>query len=160
MSTTGVEFKHILVPTDFNEPANHAVAIALALAEKFGADVTLLHVYYIPRPVYDVAVVWPTEQLATSAQRTLDAAVATAKQRYPKCEGVLHTGSPAERIVEMAKDRGSDIIVMGTHGRSGLMHALLGSVAERVVRTSPVPVLTVACDEDSAAAETRILAGA
>jgi nucleotide-binding universal stress UspA family protein len=144
MTSNPTEFRHVLAATDFTDPANHAVDVALSLAEKFGGQVTLVHAYYIPAPAYDSLIAWPINEVAAGAQRALDAAVARAKQRYPKCEGVLQMGFPPECIVDVAKQRGADIIVMGTHGRRGVMHALLGSVAEHVVRTSPVPVLTVA----------------
>lgn len=100
MSLAGIEFKHILVPTDFNEPANRAVAVALSLAEKLGAEVTLLHVNCIPRPTYDAAVVWPTETLALRAQSALDAEVKRAKERYARCvaKRVLHS-SPVPVLI-------------------------------------------------------------
>lgn len=71
MSAARIEFEHILVPTDFSEAARHALDVALALAEKFDGDVTLLHVQYIPRANYDSEVVWPSEELAASAQRAI-----------------------------------------------------------------------------------------
>jgi nucleotide-binding universal stress UspA family protein len=143
MTATPVEFKRIVVATDFEPPAKHALDVALVLAEKLEAEVTLLHVQYVPRAHYDVEIVWPSEQIAASAQRAIDAAVADAKQRYARCRGALRVGSPAEHIIEAAKQLRADLVVMGTHGRQGALHGLLGSVAERVVRTSPVPVLTV-----------------
>jgi nucleotide-binding universal stress UspA family protein len=148
---TAVEFKHILVATDFGEPAERAIDVALALAQKLGEPaLTLVHVQYIPRPLYDVEVVWPTEALATSARKALDDALARAKKRYPKCEAVLLSGAPAEQIVHAAGRRGADLVVLGTHGREGLPRLLLGSVAERVTRTCPVPVLTVPAEESVA----------
>jgi nucleotide-binding universal stress UspA family protein len=134
---------HILVPTDFSATADRALDVALGLAKKFNSKLTLVHAYYVPPTAYDVAVPWPLEELANNAQRELDAALAKLKREHPNCNAVLCVGAPAERIVETARERGSDMIVMGTQGRTGLRHFLLGSVAERVVRTSPVPVLTV-----------------
>jgi nucleotide-binding universal stress UspA family protein len=156
MST--VAFKHILVATDFGEPAERAMDTAIALAEELGqAALTLVHVQYIPRPIYDIAVVWPADELASRAQKALDSALACAKKRYPKCEGVLLAGDPAEQIIQTVKQRGADLVVIGTHGRQGLPRMLLGSVAERVMRTCPVPVLTVHA-KNSTAAERKAIA--
>jgi nucleotide-binding universal stress UspA family protein len=157
MSSERIAFKHILVATDFGEPASHALDVALALAEKVGATVTLVHVHYIPPPLYDVGMVWPTEQLAQGAQRALDAAVAKLKQRHPACHGLLRTGSPATAIVTAAKERHADLVVMGTHGRRGVSRTLMGSVAEQVVRTSPMPVLTVSLPEHDEGVEKKVL---
>jgi nucleotide-binding universal stress UspA family protein len=146
-----VDIKQILVATDFGEPAEHALEVAIALAEKLGEPaLTLVHVQYIPRPLYDVEAVWPTEAMATSARKALDVVLARAKKRYPKCEAVLLWGAPAEQIVQTATRRGADLVVIGTHGRTGLPRMLLGSVAERVTRTCPVPVLAVPADSVSA----------
>jgi nucleotide-binding universal stress UspA family protein len=142
-----IEFKHILVPTDFGEHAAHALDVAIALATKLDATLTLLHVHYLPPPAYEFDITWPIEELEVRAQQALDAALATAKQRYPKCDRVFERGYPSDRIVETAKKRDADLIVIGTHGRRGIPRMLLGSVAEKVVRTAPMPVLTVSADK-------------
>lgn len=134
---------HILVPTDFSEPAARALEIALSLAQKFEAKLTLVHVYSAPATAHAAALTRPIHEAASAAQGQLDRALAQLKQRYPSCDGVVCAGTPAERIVETARERGADLLVIGTQGLTGLHHFLLGSVAERVVRTSPVPVLTV-----------------
>lgn len=138
-------FKNILVPTDFSEPAEQATEMAISLALKFDTKLTLLHVHFVPTSYYGYGegLYWPVEDLAREAQKALDEALAKLKERYPRAEGVLDSGNPSEQILSVAKDRGIDLIVMGTHGRRGLKHVLLGSVAEKVVRRSPVPVLTV-----------------
>lgn len=138
-------FKNILVPTDFSEPAEQAVEMAISLALKFDAKLTLLHVYSVPTSYYGYGegLHWPVEDLAREAQKALDEALAKLKEHYPRAERALHSGNPTERILAVAKDRGIDLIVMGTHGRRGVRHVLLGSVAEKVVRRSPAPVLTV-----------------
>jgi nucleotide-binding universal stress UspA family protein len=141
-------FRAVLVPTDFGEPAGRALDVAIELAAKFDAKLTLLHVYQVPTQPYDYVVVLPLEEHARSAQRELDAELAKLKPRYPNCDGLVESGRAAERIVEVAATRGAGIIVMGTHGRRGLPRFLLGSVAERVVRTSPVPVLTVPAEQE------------
>jgi nucleotide-binding universal stress UspA family protein len=141
-------FKRILVPTDFGEPAQRALEIAIELAGKLGASVTLLHVYPIVFPVsYDEELTWPLEQIEKAAGKTLEAHLAKAKQRNASCEAILKAGSAAVEIVSVARQLKADLIVMGTHGRRGVSHLMLGSVAERVVRTAPVPVLTVGAAE-------------
>lgn len=142
-------FKHILVPTDFGEPADHALDIAIELAPKFGASISLLHVYQVVLPLYDEAFAWPLDQIEKAARTTLDARLAAAKARYPNCEAILKPGAAGVEIVSVANQSRADLIVMGTHSRRGLSRLVLGSVAERVVRTSPVPVLTVSAADDT-----------
>ena len=137
------QFEHILVATDFGEPAQHALESAIGLARATNAKITLLHVFYIARPAYDVLVALPIAELAGQARTALETALARAKERYPQCESLFQTGEPAEQIVESAKQLGADLVVLGTHGRHGLPRMLLGSVAEKVVRTSPVPILVI-----------------
>jgi nucleotide-binding universal stress UspA family protein len=88
------------------------------------------------------------EEIADAAQEALDSALSSARARYPRCEGLLQAGAPYERILAVAKESGVDLIAMGTHGRRGVSRFMLGSVAERIVRMSPVPVLTVALPGD------------
>lgn len=138
----------ILVSTDFSATADTALEYATTLASRLGASIRLLHVFedpyvagfyaselYVPMPA-DVR-----ERLLTDIRRQL-------AERLPNTAAVTATsevseGVPAEAIVEHARDHGADLIVMGTHGRRGLSHVLLGSVAERVLRTAPCPVLVV-----------------
>jgi nucleotide-binding universal stress UspA family protein len=136
-------FKHIVVPTDFGEIAEQALDLAVDLAKTYGAKLTLVHVYSIPTPAYAEAFSWPIEEIGKAAREALDRELASAKARHPDTEAVLDLGVAHERIVELVKSRGADLVVMGTHGRRGLPRFLLGSVAEKVVRLSPVPVLTV-----------------
>jgi nucleotide-binding universal stress UspA family protein len=135
--------KHIVVAIDFGEPAQAALSYAIGLAQKFGAKLTLLHVYGIPTVYYPDSVAWPLEDLAKAAQATLDAEVAKVRASVPSAEGHTEVGDPRERILAFAKDSGADLLVLGTHGRRGLAHLVLGSVAEWVVRASPLPVLTI-----------------
>jgi len=132
--------KHILVPTDFGEPAERATEYALALAGKFEAKLTLMHVYSIPTYGYADGFSWPVEELEKAEKMAFGTVVATAKQRNAGIESALVMGAPWEQILLVAKQRGVDL---GTHGRRGLSRVLLGSVAERVVRMSPVPVLAI-----------------
>jgi nucleotide-binding universal stress UspA family protein len=142
-------FKHLLVPTDFGEAAGRALELAIALASPSEARLTLLHACWIPPMAYaglDAGgLYWPTDAIANAAKKQLEGAVTLAKTKlgHPRIEPVVVSGSPWEQILAAARTRGVDLIVMGTHGRQGMAHALLGSIAEKVVRLSPVPVLIV-----------------
>jgi nucleotide-binding universal stress UspA family protein len=138
-------FTHILVPTDFSPTANRALDAALEMAERFGSLVSILHVYEPTQPVpYGDGVIWPTGQIERLARDALDELVERAQERYPACNGILKPpGAPSDAIIAGARECGADVIVMGTHGRRGFAHLMLGSTAERVVRTSPIPVLTL-----------------
>lgn len=144
-------FKHILVPTDFGEPAQHALDVAIELARKFDAKLSLLHIYQVFVPIpYGEGFTWPIEEIALRARAHLDELANKTKTRHAHCDAVVQPGIVWERILGHASECGADLIVMGTHGRRGLPRALIGSVAEKVVRMSPVPVLTVSAREDSA----------
>ena len=151
-------FKHILVPTDFGEPAQHALDIAIELAKKCGSRLSILHVYqvFLPMPYWD-GFAWPVEEIAARARQTLETHVVKAKERYSGCETILRPGITSEQIVTVAGECGADLIVMGTHGRRGMPRFILGSTAERVLRTSPIPVMTISAKAD---AEDRRRAGA
>jgi len=136
-------FKHILVPTDFEAPADAALTTAIELAQRFGAKLSILHVYSLPPVPYGGPLAWPLDELAGLARSALDDLLAKAKPRFPTCEAILQRGNPWERILATAAENGADLIVMGTHGRKGVARALIGSITEKVVRMSPVPVLTV-----------------
>ena len=141
--------KKILVPTDFSPPAAGAVEQAVMFANIYGASLTLFHVYGLPPPMVDGADAYgkDVEQaLAEGAERSLTALRDELRRRFPDApvtETKAVLGFAADEIVGEARRGDFDLIVMGTHGRTGFRHMLLGSVAERVVRTAPVPVLTV-----------------
>lgn len=133
--------KKILFPTDFSTPSDAALAHATALARDTGATMVIVHVeeppvvygtgemyYGIPNP--------DTEAL----KKMLEAVVPTDSD--VKYEHHLVTGDPATEIVRLAEEEGVDLIVMGTHGRTGLKRLLMGSVAEAIVRRAPCPVFT------------------
>lgn len=136
-------FKHILVPTDFGEVSMHAADVACELAEKFGARLTLFHVWSLPIPVYAEGIAVPIDLVQQAANEALEAEVARIRKRIPAARALLISGAPASGIVEAVSEHGCDLVVIGTHGRRGLPRAILGSVAEKVVRRSPVPVLSV-----------------
>lgn len=136
----------ILVPTDFSESAHDATARAFDLAAVLGAQVHLLHAYSIP-PVPDamgmgvgVDLLGPIEE---AAQRELTALTQRYRARPEFGGAQLKLGDARELIVSQAGQLPADLIVMGTHGRRGFQHLLLGSVAEAVVRHAPCPVLVV-----------------
>ncbi len=141
--------QRILVPTDFSQPADAALIYAEELAEKFGARLQLLHVVALPTfyPMGAEAVAFPMAELMTetetAAQKTLEE-LARGTGLPADRVGVRTTvGTPVSEILDAIANDGIDLVVMGTHGRGMVEHVLLGSVAERVVRRSPVPVLTV-----------------
>ena len=139
----------IMVPTDFSETSDAALTYARSLADMLGASLHLVHVFDDP---YGDAL---AADVSTSVYESMQAsAMRTARlellRRMPPAARVQYRGTttmvsgmPAAAIVECAANRGMDLIIMGTHGRSGFAHLLLGSVAEQVVRTAPCPVLTV-----------------
>lgn len=137
----------ILAPIDFTDTSTHALDYAVDLAAVLGATVYVIHVF--EPPVYsfaDAVLVVPpdlTVKLSDKAQQLLDRAVESRRKRWPSISGVVVKGAAWEEIGRWAEEKNIDIIVMGTHGRRGLPRAILGSVAEKVLRTSRVPVLTV-----------------
>jgi len=144
-----IPIHRILVPTDFSEPAMAALKWATTLAREFESRVFLLHV--VPEPY---AYPWGTELSSLPLTEILAQSEEAARQRLG--ELAVETGLPADRVstraligtpvdqvVASIKDNDIDLVVLGTHGRGPVGHFLLGSVAEKVVRRSPVPVLTV-----------------
>jgi len=144
-----IDLRKILVPTDFSPPSGNALRYAAAFADKFGADLVLLHVVQdlallLPEAV-SVAppIAPPVEQTAAAARAALDRLVAEYGLGRLTVHPEVREGAPFQEILAAARERDIDLIVMGTHGHGGLAHVLLGSVAEKVVRKAPCPVLTV-----------------
>jgi glycine betaine transporter len=140
-----METQHYLVPLDFSEHAEKALQYAIELAQKVSARLTLLHVIHtMPLGVTEMGASLPYSYL-----QEMEADIAQAMDTYlqqvqeAKLQGEVKTvhGVPFQEIVEHAKAGQIDLIIMGTHGRTGLRHALLGSVAEKVVRLAPCSVL-------------------
>ncbi len=146
-------WKRILVPHDFSESAAHAVAIAEHEARAHGAHIVLLHVVeLVPHFGRDTTMMvrpGTTEHVSVTSyyleQGAAELAPIVAALRASGIEVTVdvRAGVPVEEIQRCAAERAVDVIVMGTHGRTGFRRILTGSVAERVVRTSSVPVLTV-----------------
>jgi nucleotide-binding universal stress UspA family protein len=133
--------KNILVPTDFEGAAEAALRYGRTLAETFGADLHVLHVVDVP--LFQARFADPAALEAVARRQLSERAVVDDRHRY-RTHGVIKTCEPPkEAIVRYAQEAGIDLIVMGTHGRRGADHLLMGSVAERVVRSAPCPVLTV-----------------
>jgi nucleotide-binding universal stress UspA family protein len=144
-----ISIRRILAPTDLSDESIPPIRYAAELADKFRAELVLLHV------VQDLALVMPDAVMPTPvASPDLDEMVASARTGLNELAdqlglGRLHpvvevrVGSPAAEIVAAAADLKADLVCLGTHGRGGLAHLLLGSVAEKIVRQSPCPVLTV-----------------
>jgi nucleotide-binding universal stress UspA family protein len=139
--------KRILVPMDFEPDFRTALDHAVALARRSDADIVILHAFDVPVVLSPGAPLMPmvdvTADLETSGQQWLDGVVDEARRAYPRVTGRLCRGLPSHEILAVAADENADLIVMETHGRTGMAHAFLGSVAEKVVRTSPIPVMTV-----------------
>lgn len=136
----------ILVPIDFSECSERALKVGLEMAKAFGASVHVVHVYpasaYVAPPLVPGPVL--VGQFRDQSQKAFEEYLARIKNEHGVAiPGTLLEGVPHAEIVRLASELGADLIVMGTHGRTGLEHLLLGSVAERVLRTSTIPVLTV-----------------
>ncbi len=138
--------KKILVATDFGEPAGRALDCAIDLAAALGASVTVVHA--LDLPMYGsgataVAAALSIPEIERASKEALDAALAERRGRGVSLTGMVREGHARDEILAVAKEIGASMLVVGTHGRKGLERALLGSVAERIVRTAPCPVLVV-----------------
>ena len=145
-----ITLKKILVPTDFSEHSAKAVTYGVELAAKFGAELHLLHVVETTPIMYgEGAAFVPAEtaaQLEAAAVKELNELKVDSAAGLQVIRKVVQ-GPPFVEVVRYAKDNASDLVVLGTHGRGAIAHMLLGSVAERVVRKTPCPVLVVRDEE-------------
>ncbi len=147
-----MSWKTILVPHDFSSSANHAAALARDEAKAHGAKLLLLHVIDLPDQLGMDAAIIPAETgapiniktyaVSSAEQHLADIALRLAKDGMPASTYVV-IGKPVDEILRFADHHKVDLLVLGTHGRSGLTHLLIGSVAERVVRSAKAPVLTI-----------------
>ncbi|TWT57668.1 hypothetical protein KOR42_10310 [Thalassoglobus neptunius] len=144
-----INLKKILIPTDFSEFSQHAIRYGCEFARKFEAKVHLINVVedlypIVPEPGMATALSPPYfQELAESSRRAIESLPASEMAKGVDIERVVVTGTPFLEIIRYAKEQDIDMIVIGTHGRSGLVQALMGSVAEKVVRKATCPVLTV-----------------
>ena len=139
--------KNILVPTDLSEGAEEALDYACELAAKLDATIHLVNVIGIPAigvPELGVAITATMiDQMIADNQKAIDELAARKCNQARMGQVLLKTGDARDLINQTALEVGADLIVMGTHGRRGVKRALLGSIAETVVRSAPCPVLTV-----------------
>lgn len=145
---TPLEWKRILCPVDFSPPSRSAMAVAAGLAARFGAELTLFHAYPLPGYTLPEGTILPSPKMLQDLAGQTDAILEQWKDEAgklgaPGVRTAKSVGEPAVEIVEFATSGRFDLVVIGTRGRTGLRHALLGSVAERVVRRATCPVLTV-----------------
>jgi universal stress protein A len=144
-----IDLRRILVPIDFSAPSRAALTYAAGLADKFGAELILLNVVqdltvFFPDAVTVTPVpLPPSAQMTEAVREGLTRFLQGSKLGERKVREEIREGTPAAEVVAFAQEADVDLIVMGTHGRGGLSHMLLGSVTEKVVRTAPCPVLTV-----------------
>ena len=146
-----VSFQNILVPYDFGEPSKHALEVAMDLAKKYRSSLTLVHTWEFPSFTYggaELAALEPFTVIEAEAQRELDALLTRVRKQIPQAQAVLRRGSPWREVLAAIEEAKPDLVVMGTHSRRGLSRALLGSVTEKIVRTSPAPVLTVGAAQE------------
>jgi len=144
-------FRNILVPVDYSENSKASVKFAAELAQNLGSTLEILHVWDKPNYVSDAVMVRRADQehcslaelIRESAERDMTEFLASVA--LPVTLSVKHrlaSGEPASTLVAELKKGNHDLVIVGTHGRTGLAHMLLGSVAEKLIRLSPVPVLT------------------
>ena len=142
-------FRRILHPSDFSSASGAALKKAIEMAKSNRSELLVVHVISQLVPVTDEGYISPKtyEDIAASsrawAQKQLDQRLARAKKSGVRAKGLIVEGSAADQIVRVARAKRADLVVMGTHGRSGLKKLLLGSVAGRVVGAASCPVLTV-----------------
>jgi universal stress protein A len=151
---TNVKVDTILVPTDFSSDAEKALETATDLAKQFGAKLVLLHAYHIEVPLayagFEGGVVLPPtfqQEVSDAASKRVQELAKTAAASGVEARGIAVSEPPSIAIVAEAEELPADLIVIGTRGLTGLKHVVLGSVAERVVRHAPCPVLTVKGDD-------------
>ena len=147
--------QHILAPIDFGQASDHALTMAMQLAGVLKARLTLLHVVQnliMPSPHTGIGLAQYLDEVEAQAQQSLSECAQRVQAAGLICETVTQLGSPFQAIIDHATEQQVDLIVMGTHGHTGLQHILLGSVAERVVRLSPCPVLVTQGEQVETAA--------
>ena len=142
-----MHIRHILVPTDFSDGSTRAFETAVDMARDSGAQLTLFHVHHVPASVFPDVILPLSPDLVRDIERSVELVLERWREQALAAGVAADTrtaiGGTADEICAAADALGADLIVIGTHGRGGLSHVLLGSVAEKVVRKAPCPVLTV-----------------
>jgi universal stress protein A len=150
---TRLEIKRILVPTDFSDSSKKAEDQAVFLAKIFKAKITLLHVIESSAYALDTSLIPPGDPFGLREKLVdmTEQRVRLLKENGADAEGICVIGVPYVEIIKAVQEYGADWVIMGTHGRRGLAHVLLGSTAERVIQRVQCPVLTVKADRKTAA---------
>ena len=143
-----VRVRRIVCAVDFSEFSDYALTYATEFANVFGAELHLIHVLELPfMPTYAMAglpeLSVPTDQLEEQARQHMDELTKKTQAEHANVTGVVRIGSAFLEIIRYAQELSADLVVVGTHGRTGLTHMIIGSVAEKVVRKAPCPVLSV-----------------
>lgn len=146
-----VTYKNILYCTDFSEGARSALPFAIDMAKKYGADLHLVHVYQEPETLSEFEIssnikmdwIRVAQTLGTEMEKKIKKVCSEVSQEVNSCRHRLLRGRPHLEIVRYARENSIDMIILASHGLSGLEHVLFGSTAERVLRESPCPVLVV-----------------
>jgi nucleotide-binding universal stress UspA family protein len=140
-----IAFKHILVPTDFGAASARACEIATDLAKQYEASLTLLHVFDVPAsyPGMDLSPMDLLGPMREAAEEQLEAAIIRMRRVIPNANVIMARGVPWREILATIEQEHPDLVVVGTRGRGAIGRILVGSVAEKIVRLSPVPILTV-----------------
>ena len=143
-----ISIRNILIPTDFSEYSKIALPYAADMAKKYGAKLIVLHIFdeELLSPIFFETGTTAQEYYERLNQRfeaAVDDFTSDVDTEGVEIEAELGNGAPFAEIIKFARENGIDLIIMGTHGRTGVAHTLLGSVAERVVRKSPCPVMVV-----------------
>ena len=142
------DFQTVLFATDFSDNSNYAFEYACSLAKKYEAKLVIVHVvsetlsfngFYVPHISFENL----EEELREGAQRVMQRFCQENLRDFEKYDSYILRGLAFEQIIKKAEDVQADVIVLGTQGRTGLDHVIFGSTAEKVVRRSPVPVLTI-----------------
>ncbi len=147
-----MDFKTILFATDFSDGSDFAFQSALSLARKFEGKLVLVHIinepvdlrgFYVPHISFDKL----EEEIEQGAEKLMEKFCRTHMMDFTNYESIVSPGIPYDEIIKKAVAFNVDLIVLGTHGRTGLDHVLFGSTAEKVVRKSPIPVMTIRIQE-------------
>ena len=143
-----IEIKKILFPCDFTENSIKILSYVLSVSEKYNSMIYMLHVvqdllkwggFYIPHPSLEQY----QKEALKGAEKNMEKVCKEELQGCPNFQRKIISGDPDAEILKTIESEGIDLVIMGTHGRKGLEHTILGSAAERVVRKSPVPVLVI-----------------
>ncbi len=141
-------FDTILFAVDFSQSSDYAFQYALSLAKKYDARLLIIHVinepvdlrgFYVPHISFEKL----EQEIEEGAKKMMEKFCRTQIKDYSKYETFIVPGIPYDEVIKKAQEQSADLVIMGTHGRTGLDHVLFGSTAEKVVRKSPVPVMTI-----------------